>query len=197
VRTDDIASLIHSGAGFANVSVESILRPVVAVPATKTIHGMLEFFRRRNTTTALVFNEWGSVDGFVTLRQVLRFFIGVLNDSSGDDHSFEVLENGRFVVSGQMHIEHINDLLNSDLDHLQMKTIGGLVFQALDRLPVVGDEVDLPGVRTRVRKMNRHRIDRLEVSAGADLTDRDAAPPLSDASAGIVQSVDRTPGNRP
>ncbi len=185
LRTIDVASLLHSGADLSAESVDSVLDPVVAVPSTRTIHDMLDFFRRENTTTALVFNEWGSVDGLVTLRQVLRFFIGILNEDSEEDHSFEELDEGRFIVSGQMHIEHVNDLLNCHLGSPRMTTIGGLVFQALDRLPGLGDEVELPGVRARVVKMNRHRIDRVEISSGAGLVvgegDADAS-----ASGGLI-----------
>lgn len=179
IRTDDIASLIHSDIDLTDVDIESILRPVVAVPTTKAIHEMLELFRRDNTTSALVFNEWGSVDGFVTLRQVLRFFIGVLNSHSTDDHSFEEIGVGRFIVSGQMHIEHVNALLNCDLTPPRMTTIGGMVFQKLDRLPRAGDTVTLSGVFTRVISMSRHRIDRVEISMQTDVpgdSNTDAVP---------------------
>lgn len=196
VRTIKVASLVHAGTDLSTASIESVIDPVVAVPSTKTIHDMLDFFRRENTTTALVFNEWGSVDGLVTLRQVLRFFVGILNRDSEDDHSFEELGDGRFLVSGQMHIEHVNDLLNCDLDSPRMTTIGGLVFQALDRLPHEKDEVDLPGVRARVVKMNRHRIDRIEIASGSVSTVGEKAVGLAQPDATISRSRSDGEDNR-
>ena len=174
ISTNDIAKLMLSGTDLQNVNINSILHPVVAVPETKTIHEMLDLFRRENTTSALIFNEWGSVDGFVTLRQVLRFFVGAITSTNDSDEVFKASEEGRFIVSGQMNLERVNDIINTDLENARMTTIGGLVFQELDRLPVEGDEVELPGVHVKVLRMQGHRIDTVEISPGSILiTDAD------------------------
>ena len=87
---------------------------------------------------------------------------------------FTESDEGRFIVSGQMNLERVNDIINTDLENARMTTIGGLVFQELDRLPVDGDEVDLPGVHVKVLRMQGHRIDRVEITPGAVLiTDAD------------------------
>ena len=174
ISTTDIARLMISGTDLDSVDINSILHPVVAVPETKTIHEMLDLFRRENTTSALIFNEWGSVDGFVTLRQVLRFFVGAITNTSDSDEIITATKENRFIVSGQMNLERVNDIINSDLENARMTTIGGLVFQELDRLPVVGDEVELPGIHVRVLEMQGHRIDRVEITPGSVLiTDAD------------------------
>ena len=174
INTDDIARLMLSGTDLESIDINTILHRVVAVPETKTIHEMLDLFRRENTTSALIFNEWGSVDGFVTLRQVLRFFVGAITNTNDSDERFTVSEDGRFLVSGQMNLERVNDIINTDLENARMTTIGGLVFQELDRLPVVGDEVELPGLHVKVQRMQGHRIDRVEITPGSVLiTDAD------------------------
>ena len=136
IHTDDVAALILEKVDLNQVDVESLLRPVAAVPGTKTIHEMLDFFRRENTTAALIFNEWGSIDGFVTLRQVLRYFVGAIARRDHIEHSLDEIEPGRFRISGQMTLEFVNNIMNTDLEHSRMTTIGGLIFQQLDRLPV-------------------------------------------------------------
>jgi len=167
INTNDIAALILEDADLSKTSAESLLRPVVAVPETKTIHEMLDLFRRENATAALIFNEWGSVDGFVTLRQVLRYFVGAIASKNEVEQSFEEIEPGRFRVSGQMNLERVNDIINVDLEHSRMTTIGGLIFQQLDRLPTIGDKVELEGVNAEVIKMKGHRIDLVEITTGS------------------------------
>ena len=66
-------------------------------------------------------------------------------------------------------------------------TIGGMIIQKLDCLPTVGDEVDLPGIRARVVKMSRTRIDRLEMSSGTGLHEIVIATAMS---GGIVEPVE-------
>ncbi len=166
VNTNDIAALILENADLDQVDAKSLLRPVVAVPETKTIHEMLDLFRRENSTAALIFNEWGSVDGFVTLRQVLRYFVGAIASKDHTEQSFDEIEPGRFRVSGQMNLERVNDIMHTDLEHSRMTTIGGLIFQQLDRLPTVGDKVELSGVNAEVIKMKGHRIDQVEMTSG-------------------------------
>lgn len=174
INTNDIAALILAETDLESVDINSILRPVVAVPETKTIHEMLDLFRRENTTAALIFNEWGSVDGFVTLRQVLRYFVGAIANTSETDQKVEEIEPGRFRISGQMNLERVNDIMNTDLEHARMTTIGGLIFQELDRLPIVGDKVELSGVNAEVIKMHGHRIDCVDITSGSLLiTDAD------------------------
>ena len=167
INTNDIAALILAETDLESVDINSILRPVVAVPETKTIHEMLDLFRRENTTAALIFNEWGSVDGFVTLRQVLRYFVGAIATTSDADQRFDEIEPGQFRVSGQMNLERVNDIMNTDLELARMTTIGGLIFQQLDRLPRVGDKVELSGLNAEVIKMKGHRIDRVDITSGS------------------------------
>ncbi len=174
INTHDIAALVLNQTDLSTVKAESILRPFVAVPETKTVHEMLDLFRREEATSALIFNEWGSVDGFVTLRQVLRYFVGAIASTTDVEDSFDEIETGRFQVSGQMNLERVNDLMNTDLENARMTTIGGLIFQELDRLPTAGDEVELPGIQAKVIKMKGHRIDQVQITSGSLLiTDAD------------------------
>ena len=169
INTNDIARLILSKADLESIDITTILRPVVAVPETKTIHEMLDLFRREDATSALIFNEWGSVDGFVTLRQVLRYFVGAMTNTTDAEESFTQIEEGKFSVSGQMNLERVNNIINSDLENARMTTIGGLVFQQLDRMPKQGDKVELAGVNVEVLKMKGHRIDKVAISSGSVL----------------------------
>lgn len=167
--TNDVARLVHGGTDLWKVDVKSILRPVTAVPETKTIYEMLDLFRRNNSRSALIFNEWGSVDGLVTLRQVMRFIVNAPPKAVEIEKSYEKSENGGFVVSGQMNIERVNDIMKVNLKSPRMTTIGGLIFQKLDRLPAVGDVVELQGIIARVTQMKRHRILKVETNTKLSL----------------------------
>jgi len=142
---------------------------------------MFDFFQANRARAAAVLNEFGGVEGFVTMKDVLKFIFGEISgDIGGQEHYLERDDN-RYVVPGEMNLNDFNNLTHFGLDDPRMTTIGGVAFRHLDRLPRVGDQVTVEGVVISVLEVEAHRIARVRVEQGratAAETDDDAPAPM-------------------
>jgi magnesium and cobalt exporter, CNNM family len=150
--------------GMAEVVVEDILRPPYIVPETKDIASLLTEFRRTNQHMAIVVDEYGDMEGIVTLEDVLEEIVGEIEDEFDlPDESVERLDEHRIRIDGTFPIDDFNEQFEESLPIEDFHTMGGYVFGLLGRAPKQGDEVEEDGVRFTVVEVEGTRIDRLEV----------------------------------
>jgi CBS domain containing-hemolysin-like protein len=150
--------------GIANVQVADIVRPGHVVPETKDLAAMLSEFRRTNQHLAIVVDEYGSMEGIVTLEDLLEEIVGEIEDEFDlPDESIERLEDGRIRIHGTFPIDDFNEQFQRSLPIEDYHTIGGFVFGMLGRAPEPGDEVSHDGVRFKVLEVEGSRIEMLEV----------------------------------
>ena len=150
--------------GIADVSIEEILRPPYIVPETKDIAALLTEFRRTNQHMAIVVDEYGDMDGIVTLEDVLEEIVGEIEDEFDlPDESIEQLEDGRIRIDGTFPIDDFNEQFGRSLPIEDFHTMGGYVFGLLGRAPELEDEVEEAGLRLTVVQLEGSRIERLEI----------------------------------
>ena len=111
----------------------------------------------------MVLNEFGGVDGLVTLKDVIDFVFGHTGAGEALSRRFIEPEPGIFEVDGAMKLADFNAITNAGIDDRRMTTISGVVLRHLDRLPALGDEVTVEDMRLQVVSLEGHRIDRLRV----------------------------------
>jgi putative hemolysin len=150
--------------GIAGVQLEQLLRPAHIVPETKDLAALLTEFRRTNQHMAVVVDEYGELEGIVTLEDLLEEIVGEIEDEFDlPDESIERLEDGRVRVHGTFPIDDFNEQFGVSLPIEDYHTIGGFVFGMLGRAPEPGDEVEHAGIRFKVLEVEGSRIERLEV----------------------------------
>jgi putative hemolysin len=169
---DDVVGVLHVrdlfsalvDRGIAGVVVEQLLRPAHIVPETKDLAALLTEFRRTNQHLAIVVDEYGELEGIVTLEDLLEEIVGEIEDEFDlPDESIERLEDGRVRVHGTFPIDDFNEQFGVSLPIEDYHTIGGFVFGMLGRAPEPGDEVEHAGIRFKVLEVEGSRIERLEV----------------------------------
>ena len=169
---DDVLGILHVrdlfsalyDRGIDNVVIEEIVRPAYVVPETKDLASLLGEFRRQNQHLALVVDEYGAVQGIVTLEDLLEEIVGEIEDEYDlPDESVQRLENGHILIHGTFTIDDFNERFGLDLPQEDYHTIAGFVFGALGRAAEKGDEVEHDGLRFRVVEVDGPRIERLEV----------------------------------
>ncbi|MDX1402848.1 MAG: CNNM domain-containing protein, partial [Kiloniellales bacterium] len=79
VHAEDILRLTLDGANLADYSLADIMHPPVVVPPTKYVDEMFDFFEAHNVRAAVVLNEFGGVDGFITMRDIIKFIFGEIS----------------------------------------------------------------------------------------------------------------------
>ncbi len=142
-----------------------ILRPVPFVPETLPIGQVWQRLDETSSYLAIVFDEYGGTGGLVTREDLVEELFGELQDEFDQERALIApMGEGRIVVRGDILIANLSDLLEIDLPHESTHTIGGLVMEALGRVPQVGDVVEIEGVRFRVEAVARRSVTAVAVT---------------------------------
>jgi putative hemolysin len=164
----DLFAAMHD-LGIESVRLESIARPAHVVPETKDLAALLADFRREKQHMAIVVDEYGVVDGIVTLEDLLEEIVGEIEDEFDlPDTSFERIDDSRVRIDGSYTIDDFNEAFGTELEQDGYHTMAGLVFGSLGRAPEVSDRVVVDGVGLTVLEVEGSRIVRLEVELGVD-----------------------------
>jgi putative hemolysin len=159
----DLFSALHDR-GIANVDLEELLRPAYIVPETKDLAALLSEFRSKNQHVAIVVDEYGAMQGIVTLEDLLEEIVGDIEDEFDlPDESVERIDEKRIRIDGTFPIDDFNEQFDRAIDAEDYHTMAGMVFGELGRAPEVGDEVQVDGLALRVVEVEGSRIQRLEV----------------------------------
>ena len=170
LHAEDIVRLTLQDTDVNTLTIDDILHPPVVVPPTKHVDEMFDFFQANGVRAAVVLNEFGGVEGFITMRDVIKFIFGEISEKITGQELYDEKDDDVYEVDGQMKLTDFNDLTNFDIEDPRMTTIGGVVFRYLDRLPAVGDTVTMmDGIDATVLKMDSHRIELVRITRGSDI----------------------------
>lgn len=156
----DVAARLHSRADD-NHTVEQVCRDVRYVPESKSVAELLQELQRESTHVAIVIDEYGGTAGLVTLEDLIEEIVGEIDDEYDDSSvESEEVEDGVFRVSARMGIDDFADLFDRRLDDDEVDTVGGLLAKTLGRVPIVGSEVTVDGIRIHAERLagRRNRI---------------------------------------
>ncbi len=158
-----------------------LLRPAHFVPETKRVSDLLKEFQRQQIQSAVVVDEYGGTAGLVTIEDLLEEIVGEIRDEY-DVESEPVQDEGHgvFVFSGNVGIHDLNARLGVDIPPEGFGTVGGYLLDHLQRVPAVGEHIDLDGLHVEVleaetRRITRVRIRRQEVAAASSEAAGDSA----------------------
>ena len=150
--------------GIASVELEGLLRPAYIVPETKDLAALLAEFRNQNQHMAVVVDEYGAMQGIVTLEDLLEEIVGEIEDEYDlPDESVERIDERRIRIDGTFPIDDFNEQFGTEIEVEDYHTMAGYVFGLLGRAPEVGDEMPTDGIVMRVLEVEGSRIQRLEV----------------------------------
>src|ERR687888_2205193 len=131
----DLIEAMHER-GIASVEVEDLIRPAYMVPETKDLAALLTEFRRQNQHMAIVLDEYGNMEGIVTLEDVLEEIVGEIEDEFDlPDESVERVDEHRIRIDGTFPIDDFNEQFEKQLPIEDYHTMGGHVFGLLGRAP--------------------------------------------------------------
>jgi putative hemolysin len=150
--------------GIDNVVIADLLRKPFFVPETKDLAPLLAEFRALNQHMAIVVDEYGSMQGIVTLEDLLEEIVGEIEDEYDlPDESLERIDDRVIRVDGTFPIDDFNERFGVAMPDEDYHTLAGFVFGQLGRAPESGDEVDWNGLRFGVIDVEGTRIERLQV----------------------------------
>jgi CBS domain containing-hemolysin-like protein len=172
----DLFSALHER-GLESTDLRTILREAIMVPETKPLDELLAEFQRTSNHLAIVVDEYGSVEGLVTLEDLLEEIVGEIGDEFDlPDAGILRIGRGRVRLVGSFPIEEFNERFGKGLPVDDYHTIGGFVFGALGRVPKVGDTVAFDGATFEVSAIDGPRIREVDVTL-ATAAPQPARPP--------------------
>ena len=167
LETKHLATLLERDAKpdlFAN------LTPALYVAESTNALKLLEIFREEQQTAALVVDEYGDIQGLVTLNDLLGAVLGRLQDvESNEDEPLVVeREDGSWLVDGRVSVEEFRELLSLQAlpgeDESDFTTVAGMVIAHFGRIPHAGEHFDWKGWRIEVVDLDGARIDKLLIA---------------------------------
>ena len=133
---------------------------------TKSISDLLVEMKDSTFNIAIVLDEYGDMAGLITLEDILEEIVGEIHDEydEKEDELVQKISDREYIIEGSMHLDDVNDHLNTELDSEDYDSLGGFIIEHLDRLPVAGDEVVTDdGIRLVVEKLDKNRIEKVHV----------------------------------
>ncbi|MGE3170978.1 MAG: hemolysin family protein [Planctomycetota bacterium] len=163
---------------------QQLLVPLLIVPETAKLNYVLRSFQREKRHMALVVDEYGAVQGIVTLEDVLEEIVGEIQDELDDDEAHVIARaDGSFYCRGAAEARKVFERLGlRDVD-TQSQTVSGFLTEQLGDVPWAGAEVDFRGWRFAVTKANNRRAERVRI-APVPAPGSDPAPAEGPAAAG-------------
>jgi putative hemolysin len=173
---DTVRGMVSVKSLWANISMTGfvrlvdVLNPPLFVPSTMTAPRLIEEFRAKRRHVALVVDEFGVVEGMVTLKDVVEAIVGRLPERGVRQHYPEIItrEDGSWLIDAQLDFDETSEeiglhLSDEELQANRYQTIGGFVLHHLGHIPEEGERFSHGGFRFEVVDMDRQRIDKLLV----------------------------------
>lgn len=172
LHRDQVVGVVTVKAIWANsafglpASLKSVMSPPLIVPESMTVIHLIEQFRKTGQHLALVTDEFGAIQGLVTMIDVMEAIAGDLPER-GRRAAPEAKkrDDGSWLIDATLLIPEFKELLALDAlpheDTAEYKTAGGFVMTYLGHIPKTGEHFDHGGWRIEVIDMDRHRIDKL------------------------------------
>ncbi len=170
---DFLRALAQAGGDAQKVKIENIALEAWFVPETTTLEDQLQAFRKRKIHFALVVDEYGDVQGLVTLEDILEEIVGDISD----EHDIAVIglrrqPDGSVIVDGSAPIRDLNRIMAWDLPDEEATTIAGLVIHEARAIPEQGQKFSFHGFHFEVLRKQRNRITLLRLTpAPSDQSD--------------------------
>jgi Mg2+/Co2+ transporter CorB len=165
LHAKDLLRAIRAADGdTSKIDVSTIMLPPWFVPEMRPVSEQLKAFRRRKTHFALVVDEYGEVEGMVTLEDILEEIVGDISD----EHDVVVAgvraqPDGSVVVDGSVPIRDLNRAMDWRLPDEEATTVAGLVIHEARSIPDRGQSFTFHGFRFRVLRRERNRITALRI----------------------------------
>ncbi|MGI8524568.1 MAG: HlyC/CorC family transporter [Pseudolabrys sp.] len=165
MHVKDLLRALHAVDGAADkIDIAALMTAPWFVPDTRSVSEQLKAFRRRKTPFALVVDEYGEVEGLVTLEDILEEIVGDITD----EHDVAMpgvrrQPDGSVNVDGAVPIRDLNRVMEWNLPDEEATTVAGLVIHEARSIPEPGQSFTFHGFRIRVLRRARNRIMALRI----------------------------------
>lgn len=155
--------------------VETLIKPALFVPENNTAFQVLEKFKGTKIHTCFIVNEYGTLEGMITLNDILEAIIGDVPQTGQEEYEIIKRNDGSFLVDGQIHFYDFlsyfekADWMNEG--EQEFDTLAGFALHQLEHIPVTGETFEWKGFQFEIIDMDGQRIDKILVKISEELKD--------------------------
>jgi putative hemolysin len=167
-RIIGVVSIKDLFAAEGTATVFSIMKPAMYVPENNTAYQVLEKFRQTKIHQCFIVDEYGSVQGLITLNDILEAIVGDIPQEEDDAYEITERVDGSFLVDAQIpfydflsKFDKTEWMLEGDQD---FDTLAGFIIHELEKIPKTGDALDWKIFKFEIVDMDHHRIDKVMVT---------------------------------
>ena len=148
-----------------NVNLQTLARQPFFVPETKPIDDLMEEFKLRKTSIAIVVDEWGGTEGLVTLEDVVEEVMGEIRDPYDQEESNVLKQSdGSFIVEGSITIYDLEEETDIEFpEDRDYDTLGGFILDILTDIPQTGEQVEFNNMVFTVQTVENNRIGKIKI----------------------------------
>jgi len=162
---DNIIGMVHQKDLFLLLTknerrpLKELVRPILFVPESMRANQLLGQFKMQRQHIAMVLNEYGSIEGLVTLEDTLEEIVGDINDEhEAISERILPLEQGGWLVYGGVDLEALGEVIGITFESKESITLGGFVIEKLQHLPKKGEELTYKNHVFQVQKATQKRV---------------------------------------
>ena len=150
-----------------SINLQMIARPPFFVPSTKPIDELLEEFKNRKTSIAIIVDEWGGTEGLVTLEDIVEEVIGEIRDPyDNKEADISKQADGSYIVDGAMTIYDLEEEIDIKFpDTRDYDTLAGFILEKLTEIPKQGEFVNYKDMIITVQTVKNNRIGKVNIQS--------------------------------
>lgn len=158
-----------------NTLFKDLMQPALFVPENNSAYQVMEKFKESKIHSCFIVDEYGSIQGMITLTDILEAIIGDMPQPDIPDYEILSREDGSFLIDGQIpfydfltYFEKAEWMNEGEHD---FDTLAGFILHELERIPKTGDKLEWKGFSFEIMDMDAHRIDKVLVKISPELRD--------------------------
>lgn len=156
-----------------DTAMQQIMHPALYVPENNSAYQLLEKFKESKYHYAFIVDEYGTLQGIITLNDILEAIVGDLPQQNEDDYEIVKRDDGSYLVDAQLpfynFLSYFNKTEWKDEGEQQFDTLAGFILHELERIPATGDKMQWHGFGFEIIDMDNHRIDKLLITISEEI----------------------------
>jgi len=163
VHVRDILKKLESDSKI--ISLEDIMRKPIFVSQEKKVSELMKEMQGRQTHMAIVLDEFGGVEGCVTLEDLLEEIVGEIKDETDVEHQiFQTDGKNAIITNGDMEIDTINEIFKTNLPQGDdYSRLNGLLQEKLHDIPKEGDKIEINSLRIIIEKVSNNKPEKIRI----------------------------------
>lgn len=164
---DLLRALYENNNDPKKIDIKELMKHPWFVPDNALVVHQLNAFRERNNHFACVVDEYGDLQGIITLEDILEEIVGPIHDEHDCLHPTMLINkksDSEFIISGSMTIRDINRELNWNLPDEYSNTIAGLIIHEIERIPNQGETIEIFDLKVTIIKKVANRVETIKIT---------------------------------